>query len=112
MDVNISQVNNLSSLLINKDCSIEWSDAIRSYCTNWVQYLNNYDFYIICIWVFFIAGIVGRFWNFKRDTTYYFNDTPIRIELDLIKSIQNISIGALIIRIFQLYYISKIYLGV
>ncbi len=108
---NISDIANLSNSLKNPDCSITWNNAILEYCSDWKQYLNNYDFYIICIWVFLIAGIISRFWNYKNNSTYYIDDKKIILDIDLMRSIQNIAIGALIIRIFQLYYLSKIYLG-
>ena len=81
------------------------------YCQDWKHYLMNYDFYMVCIWVFLIAGIISRFWNFKGVHKINKNGKIIELEYDLMRSIQNISIGALIIRIFQVFYISKLYLG-
>ena len=108
---NLSNVTDLTNSLKNPECSISWNNAILEYCSDWKQYLNNYDFYIICIWVFLIAGIISRFWNYEKHTTYYIDEREVKIDIDLMRSIQNIAIGALVIRIFQLYYLSKIYLG-
>ena len=104
--------SNITAQLFKNECSINWNTAILEYCKDWKQYLINYDFYIIAVWVIIISGIIRRFWNYEKHTTIYFNDTPIKIDIDLMQSIQNIAVGALIIRIFQVYYISKIYLGV
>lgn len=109
MDFNIS---NFSQTILNKDCSISWNKAIMDYCHDWKYYLTNYDFYIICIWVFLIAGIIGNFWNFKYYKVIMIEGYPMKIDFNLISFIREISMGAMIIRIFQLYYISKIYLGV
>ena len=108
--VNYSYVN-LSDVMKNPDCSLSWNQALNDYCTDWKQYLQNYDFYIGCIWVFLIAGLIKNFWNFTYYNYFYIDKHKIEIDFNLMEFIQNIAIGALIIRIFQLYYISKIYLG-
>lgn len=114
MEFNLSISNITNS--INPDCHITWNQAIIQYCHEWKGYLIGYDFYIGCCWVYIIAGLISPIWNvkYKKDILLELrNGKTIKLNFDfeLMHFIQNVAIITLMIRIFQIYYISKLYLG-
>jgi hypothetical protein len=101
-------MGNISILDLNSTYSNAAIDAtikISQICPQWNAYiLASNGFYIGWFWVFIVAGIIGRFWNYQKEFILETGYKDYKIEINLIRSIQNIALGVIFIRMFILYY--------
>lgn len=106
-------MNNISFVLGEGSCSIDWQSAIIQYCNDWRNVSTySHNFYMILILLAGIFSIISYLYpiHIKQDYGKHFKLNWL-IDIEVFDLLRKIAIGALIVRITQVYFISKIYLG-
>ncbi len=109
--------------------SLDWEIIISNYCSSWRNYSSNaHDTYIIVLGFIFIFSIIGIFYNPRlkyykkieidedihiiiKKIIIFLKLNIIEFDFKLMNFLKNIAVDFLIIRIFQVYFIMKLYLS-
>ena len=87
---------------------LTFSDVVRVGCSNWRnQSTNAHNFYFVLICLMIVLNVISYFWNPEIKYNFMGKEYNNFVLLE-IKSFLNM---ILVIRIIQIYLISKIYLG-
>lgn len=118
-------MNENFSLIISSftDCSLSFNTAILQTCNDWRNYSTHaHSFYILLFWTIVLSSVLAnifkvKFYWYKKifdsenKIINLFKLNEIVIDFDLFHYVRKLSISVLLVRIFQIYYVSKIYLG-
>ena len=119
----MNQTYNFSLVNYNiPNTEFNYSHIIKDVCDKW-RGVSTYahDFYIIFVWIFFIAGFIRRVWDpvLFKDVKYKLFDSEnnfiirnkiniIDLEIQIFKFIQELSTFIIFSRIMYVYYIINI----
>lgn len=116
---NVSDFQNFSQ----RPQDLSFQDIINNYCGQWRNYSTYaHNEYIIYFFLIVIFGIIGKFYNprFHFKKRLYSKDHKILkfLKLDTFEAdfkvftyLREITTAVLLVRIFQVYFIIKLYLG-
>jgi hypothetical protein len=126
--VNITNETIVYNPYANSVQSLSFQRIVNEICLDWRNYSTYaHIFYIKLIWLYFFFGIMRKFvynktfhwilWELEKKEAFYykllkfFRLNILEIKVNPFKDLQDISIGIVIVRILQVYYIGQIYLG-
>jgi hypothetical protein len=102
---------NISTILYNYTYNApnSWDSFIISECNDWRNYSTySHIFYMYLFFIYLLLNLIKPYFNpeiyFKINDKFYFKE-------NLIDYLQWITLGVLFLRIFQIYWISVLYLG-
>jgi hypothetical protein len=107
---------------------MRFEEIVNNICLDWRNYSTYaHNFYIQLFWLFIIFGVLQKFiynktfhttiWEMKSENTIkykilkFLKLNTLEFKFNLFQDLQELTVGVLMVRIFQIYYISKIYLG-